>query len=380
MIESSNTSKKHISRILMHLHDNGATKRKDLSESLDLRLTSTSEFIHELIDRNFIIPSDPTKPRGAFEIDLNTHWSYVIGASDKVLNFGVMAMNGDMLHSHVEHFSQFSVDEFCEFAAQNLKIFMTKMKRKPLGCGVSIAGVVNKGVVERSLYVGPWNHVDLKTLLEKKLDLPCSIENDTRTAAFSLRWFHDLNYSETESFMVLGLSSGVSSALCLDSEVLSGSKGASGEIGHIPIHADGKQCICGKVGCLEAHYNNNAVLKELQELHPNHTLLDSIDDVQNEIQLYPQLINVIDKIAEDICRTILPTIATIDLHRLVLMSQSESYSTLIASALNRHMNQLLLGHEIHGIQWDAIGDVKTHHLRGAGALVIRDAFLMGGRI
>jgi predicted NBD/HSP70 family sugar kinase len=294
--------------------------------------------------------------------------------------FGAMHMDGQLHHMVSESDSRRSPESFCELVKSHLSRLEATMGYRPLGCGVSMSGLVCNGRVERSLQVGPWAGVDLKDSLEASLGLSVIVENDNRCSTFSLNWFQLTEASKNRSLLVLGLGEGISTALCFGHEPLVGSRGAAGEIGHIPIHQNGKVCSCGKYDCLEAYCSSGQVLKELQRLHPDKLLMTSVDQIYHETQRYPGLLAGVDRVAQDLCRVILPIIASLDLERLVLISESLSYSELVSTALDRHMDQKLVGHECQGLRWKAFGDLSEHRLKGVGGLVLREAFLAGGKV
>ena len=56
-----------------------------------------------------------------------------------------------------------------------------------------------------------------------------------------------------KNFIVITLGTGVGSGIVADGELIYGSDGFAGEIGHTVVFPDGRDCACGKKGCLEAY-------------------------------------------------------------------------------------------------------------------------------
>ena len=56
---------------------------------------------------------------------------------------------------------------------------------------------------------------------------------------------------------------GVGCGLFLGGELVTGSGGLAGELGHIPMLADGPECTCGNRGCLETLASDDAVLRKI---------------------------------------------------------------------------------------------------------------------
>ena len=65
----------------------------------------------------------------------------------------------------------------------------------------------------------------------------------------------------TGSFIYLSCDIGIGGAIVRDGEVVSGSHGFAGEIGHMSVSLDGPLCGCGRRGCLEAYAGRRALVR-----------------------------------------------------------------------------------------------------------------------
>ncbi|MCK1798122.1 ROK family protein [Streptomyces sp. XM4193] len=54
---------------------------------------------------------------------------------------------------------------------------------------------------------------------------------------------------------------GIGAAVLVDGELLRGSRGFAGELGHVPVRRRGRPCGCGRNGCLEQYAGEEAVLR-----------------------------------------------------------------------------------------------------------------------
>jgi predicted NBD/HSP70 family sugar kinase len=64
-----------------------------------------------------------------------------------------------------------------------------------------------------------------------------------------------------ESFLHVSGEIGIGAAMVLDGSVHAGTRGFAGEIGHLPLDADGPPCRCGSQGCLERYAGQEAILR-----------------------------------------------------------------------------------------------------------------------
>ncbi len=126
------------------------------------------------------------------------------------------------------------------------------------GVGLGIPGVVDpqRGIGVASVNLG-WRDVPVSAGLERRLGLPCFIENDVRAAALGEFRYGAGRGMESMIFMVLG--TGIAAAFVLGGRIITGSHGMAGEIGHAVIDLDGPPCKCGGHGCFEALASGPAI-------------------------------------------------------------------------------------------------------------------------
>jgi glucokinase len=61
------------------------------------------------------------------------------------------------------------------------------------------------------------------------------------------------------NFMAMVVSTGVGGGIVLDGQLLDGATGNAGHIGHVIVEPNGRRCICGARGCLEAEASGPAI-------------------------------------------------------------------------------------------------------------------------
>ena len=97
----------------------------------------------------------------------------------------------------------------------------------------------------------------------KATGLPVFIANDTRAWALAERLFG--HSQENENSVLISIHHGLGAGIILDGRVLQGRHGNIGELGHIQIDPNGKQCHCGNRGCLETVASSQAIRNEVAE-------------------------------------------------------------------------------------------------------------------
>lgn len=102
-------------------------------------------------------------------------------------------------------------------------------------------------------------------LLTAELDgMPVSLTNDANAAAVG-----EMTYGIAKGkkhFIMITLGTGVGSGIVINGEVLYGSDGFAGELGHTcAVRHNGRMCGCGKTGCLEAYCSATGVARTARE-------------------------------------------------------------------------------------------------------------------
>ena len=164
---------------------------------------------------------------------------------------------------------------------------------------ISTAGQVDSehGVVVYSTDNIPYyTGMMVKSLIENKTGIPTFVENDVNAAALGEAHF---GAAKGESdFICLTLGTGVGGAIFLNNKLYKGSASAAGEIGHMVIHAGGRQCTCGGEGCFECYASANALIKAVNKISDDP--LDAFQIFQKENMQRPEIRSEIDKWIDEI--------------------------------------------------------------------------------
>ena len=132
--------------------------------------------------------------------------------------------------------------------------------------GVGAPGIIQmeKGVVVKSPNFPDWNNLPLREELEQALMVPVVIENDANAAALGEQWRgagRGIN-----SMILLTLGTGVGGGIVLNNRIWQGADGMAGEVGHMTLIPEGRQCGCGNRGCLEMYASARGIVQSYQEL------------------------------------------------------------------------------------------------------------------
>ena len=124
--------------------------------------------------------------------------------------------------------------------------------------GVGAAGQIDR---KNGILIGAPNldcfNLNIKNILEKHFNLPVYLGNDVEIAAIGEMKFG--SGKGCKDFVCIFVGTGVGSCIVKDGAIIYGATGTAGEIGHIIVDLNGRQCACGAHGCLEAYASRSAI-------------------------------------------------------------------------------------------------------------------------
>ncbi|MFS0861552.1 ROK family glucokinase [Fredinandcohnia sp. 179-A 10B2 NHS] len=155
-------------------------------------------------------------------------------------------------------------------ALNNKMTEMSLTKGQFLGVGMGAPGPTNfeEGIVYKTTNLG-WENYPLQAELEEKIGLKAVIDNDANVAAIGEMWKGAGDGSKDIICVTLG--TGVGGGIISNGEVIRGTNGAGGEIGHITaVPEGGARCGCGKTGCIETIASATGIVRLATEAIQGH--------------------------------------------------------------------------------------------------------------
>ncbi|MBI5010529.1 MAG: ROK family protein [Bacteroidia bacterium] len=121
-----------------------------------------------------------------------------------------------------------------------------------------------KGTIELAPNL-PWKGiVPLAEMMKKKSNIPVVVTNDANAAAVGEMVFGGAR--NMKNFIVLTLGTGLGSGIVINGEVLYGHTAFAGELGHTTVVPGGRECGCGKKGCLETYASASGLVRTVLQV------------------------------------------------------------------------------------------------------------------
>lgn len=250
---------------------NGSSSIADFSRELSLSVPTATKIVGDLVEEGFLMDEGKLGTSGGRKpsiYGLNPKAGYFLGVDIARQHFhiAVTDFKGDevLYIQDIDYVLEASSDSFREICT----LIKEKVSKagipwpKILGAGISLSGRVNpeKGF-SFSYFLS--DEFPIKDLFQMGLQLPISIENDSRAMTYGE--YLSLGDEADSNTIFMNVSYGLGMGMILGGKLYYGNSGFSGEIGHFPLLDNDVLCRCGKVGCLETGASGIALKHILTE-------------------------------------------------------------------------------------------------------------------
>ncbi|MBQ8220863.1 MAG: ROK family protein [Bacteroidaceae bacterium] len=226
-----------------------------------------------------------------------------IGGTNSV--FGIVDARGNILSvDSIKTQAYKEIDEYVNAVAEKLLPMIEEVggKDKIKGMGIGAPnGNFYTGNIEFAPNL-PWKGViKLSELFEQRIGVPVTVTNDANAAAIG-----EMTYGAArgmKNFIEITLGTGVGSGIVINGQLVYGHDGFAGELGHvISRRHNGRQCGCGRCGCLETYCSATGVARTAKEKIDCTSEPSLLRDIEGEItskDVYDAAIRG-DKVAQEV--------------------------------------------------------------------------------
>ena len=260
-------------RTVKFISARGITSKTEISSSLKLSMPTTLQNVKALVEEGIVEETgeyESTGGRKAKALSICGGAGYAAGVditNNHITMVMVNAKKEIMASQRIRRAYENSA-QYYDFLVRTVSDFIEEQGvelTKIAGIGFSLPGIVDK---EQSLLLRSHTlkvqNVSFRSV-GNALGYPCDIENDANSAAYAelgtAAVSGDAAEDEETNAVYLSLSNTVGGSICFGGQLYSGDNFKSGEFGHMVIEKNGRQCYCGKQGCMDA-YCSALVLQE----------------------------------------------------------------------------------------------------------------------
>ena len=189
-----------------------------------------------------------------------------IGGTNTALGFvdrdGQCVLDSSIL-THAEEDAPIFIGGLCAKIGEMYRTIQDKHLLKGIGIGAPNANYY-RGTVENPPNLSWKGEVDVVGMVRKVYDLPVAITNDANAAAIGEMTFGAAR--GMKDFVVITLGTGLGSGIVCNGLLVYGADGFAGEIGHTIVDPEGRDCGCGRRGCLETYASAGGICRTVLAL------------------------------------------------------------------------------------------------------------------
>ncbi|MEV6195097.1 ROK family transcriptional regulator [Streptomyces sp. NPDC051920] len=260
--------RRNLARVMHTVGDEGPLSRAAVASHIGLTRAAVSTLVDELIRTGLLEELGPERPgrvgRPGSALAVSGHGPAGIGAEVGVDHLAVCAVDlrGAVRARAVRHGT--NRGRAAGPVIQELTALIRRVVAEadqeglwPAGLAVAVPGLVARDA--RTVVRAPnldWHDTDLGELLPD--EWPLTVGNEANFGALAELWLGD---ATPRDFLHVSAEIGIGAAVLVDGQLLRGTRGFAGELGHVPVRPEGPECPCGGRGCLEQYAGEEAVLR-----------------------------------------------------------------------------------------------------------------------
>ncbi len=252
------------SEIVRYIFSHKNAAKSEIAKELGLSMPTVLQNTKELIEQGILMEGDwyeSTGGRRAKALALNPSTAYAVGLDIAKNHISMVLVNyaGEVLKyvrrekeciNHFDYYRDLS-DELDDFLSDN-----QISREQILGTGIALPGIIdNEAAVLIKSHVLNLEGVSLKSL-ERFMPFRVHFENDANAALLG----EQEHLSEDGIYLFIG--STIGGAFRTQGKLFRGTNQKAGEFGHMILVPGGRECNCGKRGCVNQYCSAKALETE----------------------------------------------------------------------------------------------------------------------
>ncbi|NLU72887.1 ROK family transcriptional regulator [Streptomyces sp. HNM0575] len=261
----------HQARLLRLLRDGGPNSRAELGDHVDLSRSKLAVEIDRLLETGLVVADGLAASRGgrrSHNVRLTPELRF-LGVDIGATSVDVAVTNPEL--EILGHLNQpMDVREGPVAVFDQVLAMVGKLRDSGVaaegfdGAGIGVPGPVRfpEGVPVAPPIMPGWDGFPVREALGQELGCPVMVDNDVNLMAMG-----EMQAGVARSvrdFFCVKIGTGIGCGVVAGGEVHRGTTGSAGDIGHIQVELEGRQCPCGNRGCLEAYFGGAALARDAE--------------------------------------------------------------------------------------------------------------------
>lgn len=261
----------HQARLLRLLRDSGPNSRAQLGDEVELSRSKLAVEVDRLLETGLVVADGLAASRGG----RRSH-NIRLSPGLRFLGIDIGATSVDVAVTNPEleilgHLTQpMDVREGPVAVFEQVLTMVGKLRDSGVaegfdGAGIGVPGPVRypEGVPVAPPIMPGWDGFPVREALSQELGCPVMVDNDVNLMALGEQQAGVAR--TTQDFFCVKIGTGIGCGVVVGGEVHRGTTGSAGDVGHIQVEPEGRQCACGNRGCLEAYFGGAALARDAEE-------------------------------------------------------------------------------------------------------------------
>ncbi|OMF22686.1 ROK family protein [Paenibacillus sp. FSL H8-0548] len=256
--------------ILKGILKEGMISRAELSKVTALTRATISSQVADLLEEDLVVETQlehNVVGRKPIMLSLNAEAGYALGidlAYDEI-KFILSDLLGRPIASASIKTPSTDYKEILSLLINYIAMYNEQFQGSRYGIVGIVIAVHGLVASDEVIHYAPrfhWNHIDLKSDLEKTVSNKIFIENNANLSALAERVFI---HHETDNLLCATFYKGIGLGMIMNDKFFRGHDGFAGEIGHMIVVPEGHPCNCGNKGCFEKYASESSVFEYLSQ-------------------------------------------------------------------------------------------------------------------
>lgn len=220
----------------------------------------------------------------------------------------------------------------------------------------------------------------LADMMHQHIPVPVALTNDANAAAVG-----EMKYGKAKGmkhFISVTIGTGLGTGIVVNGDILYGHTGFAGELGHTTSIPNGRQCTCGKKGCLETYVSARGLVMTTQELlakdHKTSHLVKLDQDLLTPYRIHqaakegdPVATEAFEVLGQILGRALADTVALFSPEAIFLFGGLTRAGDLLLNPARKALNECLLPIFKDSVKLELSSlNEDNAAILGAGALIL----------
>ena len=254
---------------LRELLFHGPLPRAEIARRLQVSRASMTRATRMLVDNQLIAEDEITlrgamgRPSEMLVVRGDSHHLLGIKLTGDAVFAVVTTLRAETIASVEERLVSTSVDDTIDQITRIHRHFAETVG-DIRAAGICLAGdlatIGGRQIVVASYFL-QWHDVPLAEMLEARLGIPVTADNDVRALTAAEHWFGA--GAGCDSLALVTVGAGIGFGLVIEGRVVTGHNGRAGQLDHLVVDSNGPRCGLGHRGCASAYLPSESIVRSI---------------------------------------------------------------------------------------------------------------------